>query len=193
MRRRIVQGVIPFARGLRMNRGQGVAGRPFHAKADAHRPVLAGKLFIFARMLVLAAANRVHLAPDLASARHITKDFRRGRTSEARPGDGNPARSGAPRRGRGRGGALAPVTPITMAKSAWRLARDSLARRPPPGPGAQPPPAWRRWRSRTNLTRLGRRWNPEGAACRIDFKSLSSSGATTLRRLIRRGSCGMNG
>lgn len=44
-----------------------------------HRPVLAGKLFIFARMLILAAANRVHLAPDLASARHIPKDFRRGR------------------------------------------------------------------------------------------------------------------
>lgn len=77
MRRRIVQGVIPFARGLRMNRGQGVAGRPFHAKADAHRPVLAGKLFIFARMLVLAAASRVHLTPDLASAVTIPRTLAR--------------------------------------------------------------------------------------------------------------------
>lgn len=63
MRRRIFQGVVQFARGFRVNRGEGVARRHFHAKADVHWSVLAGKLFIFARMLVLAAANRVHLAP----------------------------------------------------------------------------------------------------------------------------------
>lgn len=64
MRRRIFQGVVQFARGFRVNRGQDVAARHPHAKADVHQPVPAGKLVIFARMLVLAAEDRFHLTPD---------------------------------------------------------------------------------------------------------------------------------
>jgi len=58
-----------------VNRGQGVAARHPHAKADVHRPVLTGKLFNFALMPVLAAANRFHLTPDLANARHNPKNL----------------------------------------------------------------------------------------------------------------------